>query len=117
MPDFIGVVTKTRGTSLEILAQSLVSLKNSSEKDVHDLILANMAKQKNIFPEGWYAPPPEGIGIIFDNSPFERLKYDSLRKEEFWPKDNLKFGVETVGMIYFSPVDKVTGTMGDIGFT
>ncbi len=117
MSDLIDAVIKTREISKEIAAQSLKSLVGASEVDIHKLILSGMSTHDSIFPKGWYAPPPGGASVLFDQNPFERLKYDSLRNPTYWPQKNSVFNKETVASIYFSPVDRVTGMMGDIGFT
>src|SRR3989344_9075286 len=117
MSDVIDAVIKTRKTSEEIAIAALLNLENKSEIEIHKLILSGMSVRENIFPSGWYAPPPSGTSVLFDEKPFERLRYDSLRNPVYWPNETSTFNKETVGSIYFSPVDKKTGMMGDIGFT
>src|SRR3989338_2922440 len=114
MSDLIDAVIKTRKISAEIAAQSLLRIDGASEIEIHKLILSKMSEHSDIFPTGWYDPPPEGISILFDETPFKRLQYNSLRNPEYWSKEERKFTKETVGSIYFSPVDKKTGMMGDI---
>src|SRR5262249_7803608 len=48
---------------------------------------------------------------------YQRLLFDTLRKEEFWPKDEYKFGENSVAIIYASPVHKASGIIGDFGTT
>ena len=117
MISLIDAVIQTRKISAEIAAQSLSSIDNVSEIEIHKLIVSKMSNYESIFPNGWYDPPPGGASVLFDESPFERLKYDSLRNPIYWPSETSIFKKETVGSIYFSPVDRKTGMMGDIGFT
>ena len=117
MSDIIDAVIKTRKISAEIAAQSLLNVDNASEVEIHRLILSKMSTCDDIFPEGWYAPPPGGASVLFDQAPFERLLYDSLRNPKYAPSDLNNFKKETVGGIYFSPVNKTTNTLADIGFT
>src|SRR6185503_827396 len=42
---------------------------------------------------------------------------ETLRDEKYWPKSESKFGKESVGLVYMSPVDAATGMFGDIGFS
>jgi hypothetical protein len=84
--------------------------------EVRDKILAGVKNHSELFPLGWYDPPQGGVGILFDEKPFKRLQFDSLRKSEYWPNETSKFEKETVGMIYLSPIDRKTNMIGDIGF-
>ena len=90
-----------------------------SEKQLKDIWLAELRKNENLFPSGWYVPPLEGIGILIgsDEEP-ERLNHDSLRPPKNHPQSNIDFDPET-GLIYVyaSPVDKQTGVIGDWGMT
>ncbi len=117
MSDLIDAVVHTRKTAEQIAVESLGDLLGISEAGLRDKILTEIGRNTEIHSEGYYSPPPGGIGVIFDQAPFSRLKYDSLRNPDFWPKDNIFFEKETVGMVYFSPVDRNTSMIGDIGFT
>ncbi len=117
MSDFIDAVIKTRKISAEIAAQSLLRIDNVSEIEINKSILSKMSTYASIFPKGWYDPPPGGISVLFDESPFVRLQYDSLRNPIYWSNNSMLFKKESIGSVYFSPVDKKTRMMGDIGFT
>jgi len=117
MSDLIDAVIRTRELSGKIAQEVLLDIENISEVELHERILKKMSEHEDIFPTGWYDPPPGGASVLFDESTFERLKYDSLRKPLYWPSKKSVFKKETVGSIYFSPVDRKTGMMGDIGFT
>lgn len=117
MSDLIDAVIQTRKTAAEIFAKSLADIAGNSEVEVANKILAETKNHSQIFEAGWYDPPPSGIAVIFDQKPFKRLQYDSLRKPEYWPKQTFKFEPETVGMVYSSAVDRATGMLGDIGLS
>jgi len=117
MSDLIDAVIRTRKIAEQIAIKSLEDIAGISEAGLRDKIISEVKNHTEIFSEGYYSPPPLGIGVIFNEKPFDRFKYDSLRNPDFWPKENSHFKQETVGMVYFSPVDRKTGMIGDIGFT
>lgn len=117
MADLINTIIKTRGLAADIFVKALVNLDGLSELEIKEKIVSEIKNHTEIFPDGWYNPPPSGIAVILDQKPFKRLQYDNLRKPVFWPQKNLHFEKESVGMIYFSPIDCKTGMVGDIGFT
>lgn len=115
------VCRKTRKIAADSLVIALRDLlKNDtpiSEVDLREAWLLEMRKHDKIFPDGWYTPPPHGIGILFatDDHP-ERTSYTTLRKEEYWPRDNVFLDRQKgIIMAYASPADKATGTIGDFG--
>ncbi len=117
MSDLIEAIIKTRETAGDIAALSLLNIENISEIELHTLILNKMSAFEDIFPKGWYDPPHGGVSVLFDEAPFERLLYDSLRNPKYSPNETYRFKKETVSGIYFSPVNKTTKTLADIGFT
>ena len=117
MSELIDVIIKTRKTAADILVKSLFNLDKNSEVEIREKILAETVNHSELFPRGWYDPPPSGIGILLDQKPFKRLQFNSLRDSKFWPRETSLFEKETVGIVYVSPVDKKTGMLGDIGFT
>ena len=90
-----------------------------SERQLKDLWLKEMRKNKSLFPSGWYFPPPDGIAVIIgsESNP-KRLSYRSLRSRENWPQENIVFDPQA-GLLfaYASPVNKATGVVGDFGIT
>jgi len=58
-----------------------------SEKQLKELWLGELKKNKDLFPGGWYVPPPDGISILLatQGNP-QRLNYDNLREEKNWPQ-------------------------------
>ena len=117
MSDLVDSIIKTRELTADIFVKSLVDFENKSEFEIAQNILSVVKKNSEIFSEGWYSPPSFGVAVLLDLIPFKRLEYDSLRKAEFESMHDIYFGKETVGMIFFSPIDKKTNMIGDIGFT
>lgn len=119
----IQICKQTRKIASETLAKTLKELlsKNEpiSEKLFADKWLENLRKYSEIFPEGWYIPPPHGIAVLFspENNP-ARVSYESLRKEENRPKENVILNSGN-GFAYFytSPVNRGSGIIGDFGVT
>lgn len=103
----------------KVLKELLASNNPISEVTLRDAWLTEMHKNKNIFPEGWYMPPPYGMIVLFgtDNH-VERVNYQSARPQEKWPRDDI-FLDKKNGLIYCyaSPVNKKTGIIGDFGVT
>ena len=103
----------------KVLKKLLASDKPISEVTLRDAWLAEMQKNKNIFPEGWYQPPPHGMIVLFSTDKnVERINYKSARPQEKWPRDDILLNPQN-GIIYCyaSPVDKTTGIIGDFGLT
>lgn len=117
------IVKQTRKIASETLAKVLKQiLENTdpiSETQFRDLWLEELRKHSEIFPDGWYIPPPHGIVVLFSNSQNpERTNFRSLRPEEFWPKDNIFLDRnEGIVTLYFSPVHKGSYVVGDFGLT
>lgn len=108
----------TRTLAAELLQSVLKKFKTGSEVDLRDEIRRALAAKPELYPSGWYDPPPSGIGVIFGNKDnAERSKFPHLRKEPYWPKTKYTFNKETIGMVHVSPVDRTTGIIGDIGFS
>lgn len=100
-------------------AKIVASTSKISEKDFADIWLSELGKSSKIFPNGWYQPPPRGIGVLFatDNAP-ERVTFPTLRDKTYWPRDNVFLDRKNgLIVVYFSAVDKDTGIIGDFGKT
>ncbi len=117
MSEIIDSVIKTRKISEQIALKSLTEIEGISEAELKDRIILEFTKHSEIFEEGYYSPPPKGIAVLFAEKPFDRFRYDNLRNPKYWSNDQFKFNKNTVGMIYFSPVNCKTNMIGDIGFT
>lgn len=104
--------------SLSITLEKLLNQKKPiSEIDLRDTWLLELRKNKNIFPDGWYIPPPHGIGVLFSTDKnFNRIKFKSLRQNESWPRNDIFLDKKNgFILVYCSPVDKQTGIIGDFG--
>lgn len=110
-------VVRTRETAAALLTEALRDIDGVSESEVAEKILKGMGTHSELFPDGWYDPPPRGVAILFGDAEHKRTQFETLREETFWPKSEFKFESESVGMVYLSPVDKETGMFGDIGFS
>lgn len=117
MSDLIDAIIQTRKTAANIFVKSLINLDGKSEIEIKEKILFEVKNHSELFPHGWYDPPPSGVCVLLAQKPFKRLQFDTLRKSEYWPNNDSLFKKETVGIIYFSPVDCKTKMIGDIGFT
>ena len=117
MSELIDAISKTREITAEIFTKSLVDIDGNSEAKVKDKIRSEIKANIEILVDGWYNPPAHGIAVLFADTPFERLKYDSLRNPVYWSSQNFTFDKETVALIFFSPVHRKTKMIGDIGFT
>lgn len=102
-------------TLYTVLKEVLDSKEKISEAAFRDRWLAEMQKNKNIFPEGWYSPPPFGIAVIFGGIGEDfRRDYKSLRPPESWPREDILFDENHPHVYaYASPVDRATGIIGD----
>lgn len=107
----------TRQIAVDVVNKVLKNFHDVSEVDLRDKLQKALAAQPELLPEGWYDPPPAGIGILFENPGDNRSKYTTFREAPYWPKSKYKLSDETVGMVYMSPVDKATGIIGDLGFS
>lgn len=90
-----------------------------TEADLRDRWLAELRREPTLEREGWYQPPPHGIGIRSgSDADRDGVYYRSLRPPEAWPSSTRLLDRAT-GMIYAyaSPVDAATGIIGDFGIT
>lgn len=117
MSDLIQAIIQTRKLAEEIAIKSLENIEGISEIGLSDRILTEMRNHNEIYPEGYYSPPPFGIAVLLDEKSFTRFRYDNLRNPKYWPSETHTFNKEAVGMVYFSPVHHSTNMIGDMGFT
>src|SRR5436853_4201407 len=102
--DKLEVCKSTRKIAADSLAKVLKKLLKSkkpiSEVMLRDAWLFEMRKNKNIFPDGWYMPPPHGIMVLFaDEKNVQRFNYKSARPNETWPRDDIFLDLKK-GIIY-----------------
>lgn len=120
MSDVVGriaTIQATRKTTAKILADSLVDLNGRSEVDVRDAALRGLSAHAELYPTGWYDPPPGGVSMLWGTKPFIRLQYESLRDQKYWPNSEFHFDAEAVGSVYVSSVERRTNMIGDVGLT
>lgn len=115
------ICKQTRQIAAESLYKTLEKLLKSkepiSEARFRDAWLSEMRKHKEIFPDGWYLPPPHGIGVLFaTDKNFSRIKFKTLRAKEYWPKEDIFLDRKNgFAFFYSSLVDKSTFIIGDFG--
>jgi hypothetical protein len=116
--DKVAVCAETRAWAASVVADALKSGKQLSEAEFSQVALSESAKNPNILDRGWYDPPPGGVAALFAAPPdYERLEFDTLRKETYWPQKDRVLGENGCGLLYLSPIDKATGIIGDFGIT
>lgn len=104
---------------LTALRELFASNTMMSETRLRDRWLLKMRESSSVYPDGWYMPPPHGIGVLFGTEEnYARMNYTSLRTQDSWPRDDV-FLDRNSGIIYCyaSPVDRQTGMIGDFGIT
>jgi len=114
----IDTTLTTRAGITTAATHILETLPDASELAISQAIQQAITEDQALHDQGWYNPPPAGIGILFAEATSPaRLSYDSLRNESNWPQSDSFRTQETVGFVYASPVHKATGMIGDFGFT
>lgn len=112
---------QTREIANETFCNSLKALLEAgtsfSETDLKQTWLTALQKQTDLFPTGWYIPPPQGIAALFasEKEPM-RTSFKTLREEPFWPKPDIFFQKQGLFSFYASPVH-TSGVIGDFGAT
>ncbi|HVF69484.1 MAG TPA: hypothetical protein VNA13_02865 [Xanthomonadales bacterium] len=121
--DKLEICKQTRNIAADslykVLKKLLASNESISEVMLRDEWLSEMRKNINIFPDGWYLPPPHGMIVLFaDEDQVERFDYKNARWESSWARDDIFMNKQN-GIIfcYASPVDKETGMIGDFALT
>ena len=102
---------------LETLKTLLSKNHPFSEKDLSDKWLSELRKNPQIFPDGWYIPPPHGMTVLFGTErDTQRVSPGVIRKEEYWPRDDIFLDLKNgIALVYASPVDRASGIIGDFG--
>ncbi|MBM3257041.1 MAG: M24 family metallopeptidase [Candidatus Liptonbacteria bacterium] len=115
--DRIQTIIESRKLTGDIMAEALKGVEGISEAGMRDRILANISQYPQFYPTGWYDPPAGGIGVLAAEAPYDRLKFETLRKPESAPQESVPMTAESVSILYASTVDKATGMIGDLGCT
>lgn len=87
--------------------------KDISEKVFQNKWYENLRKNTNIIADGWYNPPPKGMAVLFG----QRVSFNSLRKKENWVSENIINWENDLLYAYCSPIDKLSGVIGDMSLT
>lgn len=119
----IQVLKETRNITQKafekVFREVLESKNKISEEDFASQFLIEIGKSGQLFPQGWYQPPPNGVGVLFatDENP-RRITFKTLRSKDWWPKGNVYLDKQKgLVVFYFSSVDRKTGIIGDFGKT
>jgi hypothetical protein len=99
--------------ALEETVDSLYGREEVTESGFRDAWLRRISGEGNPPAGGWYCPPPFGMAVLTGS----RLSFDSLRNPEFWPGNDAVDWKEGSLYAYASPVDPVSGWMGDLSVT
>ena len=71
MIDKLAICKQTRKVSSDSLLRTLTKALGTndpiSESQFRDFWLSELRTHKELFPDGWYTPPPHGIGVLFGN--------------------------------------------------
>ncbi len=119
----LDICKQTRTYAVKSLYAALKPLLESetsfSEIQLRDTWAQELKKNSELFANGWYSPPPHGIGVLIgDISRDSRICYSSLRPESSWPSDENRYNkTDSIMYVYASPTDRRTGIIGDFGMT
>lgn len=121
----IAICKKTRvyaqHTLYRVLKDIIGLVGKPSEVEIRDQWLVEMRKHPDLFPEGWYSPPPQGVGILAGSDADGdacRVNFASLREQDKWPRPDIRLDLKNgLLFVYASPFDRNTGIIGDFGLT
>lgn len=120
-PERLAAVIRTRELAARTLAQTLREILGSredvSETTLRDRWLEALRSSGDVYPDGWYTPPPHGMIVLFatDSKP-GRINHASYRSREAWAREEVLLDRKKgLAMLYASPVDRTTGMIGDFG--
>jgi Xaa-Pro aminopeptidase len=102
------------------LANALASLGTGySEADLATAWLAALRRHSDLYHDGWYDPPPQGVIALFgekhDN--YNRMCQSSFRPPKMWPRAERRRNPETIVAAYASPVQRQSNLIGDFGLS
>jgi hypothetical protein len=123
MMDKLKICKQTRKIAAEALYKTLQKVLKSkkpiSEVDFRNMWLLEMRKSDSIFPDGWYTPPPHGMGVLFaTGDDYKRIKFKSLRMKDYWPRKDVYLDKDNGYLLFYcSPVDRKTFAIGDFGLS
>lgn len=94
-----------------------LELSGISEKALATAWHETLQSDPALYPEGWYAPPPHGIIMVFGKPEdrYKRVCQSSYRTEPMWPGETRIYDEQDIISLYASPVDRQTSLIGDFG--
>lgn len=102
----------------KVLSNLLSQKKPISEVSLRDEWLMKLREHKEIFPDGWYMPPPHGIAVLFaTEANLLRTNFQSLRWKEFWPNKKIFLDREKGLIVLYASAVNRKGIIGDFGIT
>lgn len=120
--DKLKIVKETRKFTSDALYKTIKKVLNSdkkiSEVMLRDAWLFELRKHSEIFPDGWYVPPPHGLGVLFGTEKnVGRLYFKSLRKEKNFPRKDVFLNKKNgLVFLYAGPINR-DGIIGDMEMT
>lgn len=89
-----------------------------SEAHFRDSWLRRLHERCELTENGWYDPPPDGVAVLFArDDAVDRICFESLRLEQYWPSEVAMDWNRGLMYAYCSPVEMSTGLAGDFGIT
>lgn len=116
----IEMIRWMRALAARVLHDSLLPLIDTapSEAEIRDRCRQALDAHAEVFADGWYQPPPDGIIVAAADPPFyDRVHQPSYRPLEAWPSTLRTVGRDSLLYIYASPVHRETGIIGDVGIS
>lgn len=108
---------KTRQYAADCIANVISNHEHKTEKQLASALNQKLSENEDLLKCGWYTPPPFGISVLSETKDnLDRLLFDSLRKEQYWPSDTPIYD-DSILFIYCSPAHKHNAVFGDIGIT
>lgn len=120
--DKLKICKQTREITADALYNALKKLLESkkpiSEAMLRDAWLFELRKHSELFPDGWYMPPPHGLGVLFGTKEnVGRLYFKSLRREKNFPRKDVFLNKKNgLVFLYAGPINR-DGIIGDMEMT
>lgn len=110
----------TRAENFQALRETLQEMRGRagiSEIAFRDAWLSKLRANPKLFADGWYAPPPHGMAVLFASSADpQRICYSSLRDKCSWA-GTTEADWSGFMFAYSSCVGRDTGKLGDMDVT
>lgn len=123
MNSLLAASIRTRRVAAEALEAIMRNVLESDEPVSEAMLcerwLKKLREHSELYPDGWYTPPPHGMFVQFgtDVDP-SRLYRETNRPSEAWPRDDIFLDrSHSIINVYASPVDRETGMIGDFSTT